>query len=179
MRNPKAATDHSTGGFVMTTFAFRAAAALAAASTIIGLSAVPAMACQTVDDQSSLVLFHETKQTDIPDGMVQFRVRIDERTLRNVHSRDLIRVYTIPEGPPTIGRYVKANGTLQIVKPAGTSCQGAAIPKAGRYYVTGWLVNGADGKPISINGGVLFRPRYKSVASQYLKVPLEVRVPQG
>lgn len=135
------------------------AAALGAAIT----TATPAAACQGPQWESSLVLFSDSQKADVPDGMVQLRVRIGTQTLRDVHSRDLIRVWSLTDERDATKVIDKATGTLQIEKPLGTSCDSVSIPPKGIYYVTGTLVMGEDGKPVTINGGKLFRPLFKSV----------------
>ncbi len=125
--------------------------------------AAPASACQSVQSESKIVLFSKDKKTDAPDGMVQYRVRIDRQTLRDVGSRDLIRVWSLTDKRDETKAIDKATGTLQIEKPRGTSCDSVSIPPAGVYYVIGTLVIGADGEPVTIGGGKLLRPLFKSV----------------
>ncbi|MEP2735636.1 MAG: hypothetical protein ABJP34_05000 [Erythrobacter sp.] len=135
------------------------AAALLAAS--IGLAAAtPAAACRGPQFESSLVLFSSEKQAEVPKGMVQYRVRISDYSLRDVNKRDLIRVQVLKDEKVEGEPIDKATGRLMVVKPVGTSCDGAYIPPKGIYYLTGALAEDVRGKPISINGGKLFYPKF-------------------
>ncbi len=132
----------------------------AAGLAFAGLGATQAAACQGVQFESRLIVFNEAKQADVPEGMVQYRVRVTNYSLRNVYQRDLIHVQRLADDAPDEGEIDRALINLKLVKPVGTSCDYVLVPEPGIYYVTGTLVTGEDGKPVMVNGGALFRPYF-------------------
>ena len=116
-----------------------AAAVLCMALALGVTGASPAAACQGPQFESRFVLFYAKRQAEPPRGLVQYRVRITNYSLRDVYSRDLVHVQQLADEPPSEGEIDKAVGNLKIIKPIGTSCQSLSMPEPGIYYVSGSL----------------------------------------
>ena len=139
----------------------RLAAATFGLAVVLGsFAGSAAVACQGPQFESQFDLFAAEKAADVPEGMVQYRVRITSYSLRNVYDRDLIDVHRLTDEPVQSSTIDRAKGRLKIIKPIGTSCDSVAIQKPGIYYVVGTLLNGEDGEPVFVNGGQLFQPKF-------------------
>ncbi len=137
-----------------------AAVAFGIALAISPFAASPAAACQGPQFESRLNVFSAQQHGDVPQGMVQYRVRISDYSLRNVYQRDLIHVQRLADEPVATGKIEKAISGLKIIKPVGTSCDFLAMPSPGIYYLVGRPLFNADGEPLVVNGGQLFQPKF-------------------
>jgi len=122
------------------------------ALAIAAITAVPAKACPTIDHMSTVTIFHAAEQKAVPEGMVQFKVRISAKLHSRSGSNTDYVIAHIVDGEPGRRR-------LAILTPLLTSCDQLDVPLEGEYYVAGAFAKGFEGQRIYLNGGAIFAAR--------------------
>jgi len=92
------------------------------------------------------------------------RVRVSERSLRDVGARDLIWLAVLPNEGESADQSSSAPRSVMMVKPIGTSCDRALIPEPGDYFVIGRMARNEDGGSVIVNGSALFYPKFDSIS---------------
>ena len=141
---------------------------------VLGASALtlstPALACQGPQFERSLVFLSAEPAAEVPEGMQQFLVSISERSLRNLHERDLMQVNLLD---PETGQRLRVDGqpsALSVVLPVGTSCDHIRVPAPGQYYIVANLVRNEASDYVMIRGGALAYPRFNSEPRGLLRI---------